>query len=255
MTKVVAIIQARMGSTRLPGKVMLPLGGKYVIDRVVERLEKAENVDEVVVATSTGKKDDIIEKIMTEKVKVHRGSEEDVLGRMFEAAEKTDADTVVRITGDCPILSPETVDKVVETLHEEEVDYASNILERKFPRGFDVEAFSFESFEKVQEKSDKQYQREHVTQLYLEDSEDFSKRNVKSRDVFDDEEMINRTDLRLTLDEADDYLLLKKLFEELSEDQLLDEKEIINKIDRENLDEINKEIEQKKVSKEDEDSN
>lgn len=246
MTKTVAIIQARMGSTRLPGKVKLPLGNKHVLERVVERLEKSENVDEVVVATSTGKQDDIIEKIMSEKVKVHRGSEEDVLGRMFEAAEKSDADTVVRITGDCPLLSPEVVDKVVEKLHEEDADYAANIIERTFPRGFDVEAFTFYSFRKVEEKSDQKHQREHVTPLYRE-SDKFEKANVESSEVFDREKLINRTDLRLTLDEADDYLLLRKLFKELEDGELFNEQKIVRKLEEENLHEINREIEQKEV--------
>lgn len=251
--RTIAIIQARMGSTRLPGKVMLALDGKHVIERVVERLEKAENIDEIVVATSTGKQDDIIEKIMSEKVVVHRGSEEDVLERMFEAAQKSDADTVVRITGDCPLISPEVVSKVVEKLHEEDADYAANIIERTFPRGFDVESFTFSSFKEIEEKSGQGHHREHVTPLYRE-SDDFAKVNVESSEVFDDEKMIDRTDLRLTLDEADDYLLLGKLFEELEDNELFDEQEIIRKIEEEDLHRINREIGQKKVSEGDESS-
>ncbi len=247
MTRTVAIIQARMGSSRLPGKVKLPLKGKHVLERVLERITEAENVDDVVVATSTGRQDDIIEKILADKVSVHRGSEEDVLGRMFEAAEKSDADTIVRITGDCPLLSPKTLDKVVEKLHKEDADYAANILERTFPRGFDVEAFTFSSFQTVEENSGQEHHREHVTPLYRE-SNQFKTVNVESKEVFDDEKLIDRADLRLTLDEADDYMLLRKIFEELDEEELLDEKEIIREVEKENLHKINKDIEQKEVS-------
>jgi spore coat polysaccharide biosynthesis protein SpsF len=242
-----------MGSTRLPGKVMLSLSGKYVIERVLERLEESGNIDEVVVATSTGKQDDIIEEIMSDKVKVHRGSEEDVLKRMFEAAEKSDADKVVRITGDCPLLSPKVVDKVVEKLHKEDADYAANIIERTFPRGLDVESFTFSSFKEVEDKSDQEHQREHVTPLYRE-SDEFEKVKVESSEVFDEKKLIDRTDLRLTLDEAEDYLLLRKLFEDLDDEELFEEQEIVRKLEEENLHNINKEIEQKKVSEGDESS-
>lgn len=247
-SKVVAVIQARMGSSRLPGKACLPLGGKYAVEQVLDRVKLSDEVDEVVIATSTEKQDDIIEKLLSDGSNIFRGSEEDVQSRMFKASEKFNADTVVRITGDCPLISPKIIDAVIEKLHDEELDYCTNVLERTFPRGFDVEAFTFESFKTVKDESSQDYHREHVTPYYTENEEKFEISGVTSSEVFDETQLRNRADLRLTLDEADDYILLKRIFEEFDSEVLNDEGKLIKNIDeRKDLKDINKEVKQKEV--------
>jgi spore coat polysaccharide biosynthesis protein SpsF len=135
---------------------------------------------------------------------------------MFSAATEVDAETVVRITGDCPLIDPDTIDRVVTTLNNSDANYVSNIDERSFPRGLDVEAFTMDSFEAVEAEATRPSHREHVTPYYREYSEEFSLVNITSDEVFDEEYMRNRTDLRLTLDEAADYELLRTIFENVA---------------------------------------
>jgi len=152
--KTVAIIQARMGSTRLPGKMMLPLERSHVLTHDIQRVREADTVDEVVVATSTKTADDIVARYANRAgATVFRGSEDDVLDRMFSAATGANAETVVRITGDCPLIDWDVIDAVVDRLATENVDYCSNTVERTFPRGLDVEAFSYESFKHIHENA------------------------------------------------------------------------------------------------------
>ncbi|WP_251342949.1 cytidylyltransferase domain-containing protein [Haloplanus halophilus] len=246
--KVVATIQARMGSTRLPGKVMLPLAGDHVLTHDVRRVETARTIDEVVVATSTAGADDIVARYAARSgATVTRGSETNVLDRLFKAATATDADIVVRITADCPLLDPETVDTVVECLVNTDADYAANILNRSFPRGLDVEAFTAESFERVHTEASTPSQLEHVTPYYHQNEDQFDLVNVASDAVFDEPWMRDRTDLRLTLDEADDYELLRAVYESVSFDGVLPVREAIRYIDSEELSELNSAIEQKEV--------
>ena len=142
--RIVAVIQARMGSTRLPGKVLKPLAGQPVLARVVDRVRRARHVDEVVVATTTLPADDVLADLCrTRGWACERGSEEDLLDRYHAAAAAHHADAVVRITSDCPVIDPGVVDRVVEAFLVQPCDYASNTLEpRTFPRGLDTEVFS-----------------------------------------------------------------------------------------------------------------
>ena len=243
---VVATVQARMGSSRLPGKMMLPLAGEHVLTHDIQRINTAKNIDQMVVATSTKNADDIIERYAGKAgAAVFRGSESDVLDRMFRAADQADADIVVRITGDCPLLSPKVIDTVVEKLVETSADYSSNIIERTFPRGLDIEAFTFESFEKVHRQASSPHQREHVTLYYHENPNTFDLVNVGSDDVFEEPWMHDRTDLRLTLDEADDYELLRTIYETVPYTGLLDVRDAIKCVDENELYHLNKHVEQK----------
>lgn len=247
--KIAVIIQARMGSTRLPGKMMLPLNGEYVLAHDIHRAKASKKADEVVVATSTETADNIIAQYTNKTgATVFRGSESDVLDRMFRAADQVNADTVVRITGDCPLLPPDIIDTTVERLIETEADYCTNILERTFPRGFDVEAFTFESFERVHEEASAPHHREHVTPFYREHDDQFDLVSVTSDDVFEESWMQDRTDLRLTLDEADDYELLRQLYDRVEYENILPVKNVIKLIDEEELNQLNSDIEQKKVT-------
>lgn len=224
---------------------MLSLACSPVIEHVVKRTEAATTVDEIVVATTSHQRDDIVKRYAEEAgATVFRGDEDDVLGRLHQAAELAEADIIVRVTGDCPLISPECVDAVVDSLVESKADYASNVVERTFPRGLDVEAFTYESFSNVESLADRSRHREHVTTYYLEHTEAFDVRNVSSFEVFEADDLHGRTDIRLTLDEADDYELLRTVFEASSPDTLLSFPEAIHYIDEHNLRQMNSHVEQ-----------
>ncbi|WP_373675360.1 cytidylyltransferase domain-containing protein [Halopenitus sp. H-Gu1] len=242
----VAIIQARMGSTRLPGKVMLPLAGDHVITHDVQRVEAAESIDEVVVATSNRTADDIVARYASRSgASVFRGSESNVLERIYDAARTANADVIVRITGDCPLIDPETIDAVIHPVTAGNAEYAANFFKRTFPRGLDVEAFTFESFKRVYEEATEPHHREHVTPYYREGQEAFRTKSITSRDVFNEPEFRNRGDLRLTLDEADDYEVLRTIYENVPFDEILPIRRAIRYVDDNDLMELNRDIEQK----------
>jgi spore coat polysaccharide biosynthesis protein SpsF len=244
----VAVIQARMGSSRLPGKVLLPLDCEHILTHDVRRVRAAETVDTVVVATSTEQADAIIEQFGSRHdVPTYCGSEKNVQQRMFDAATAYDADTVVRITADCPLIHPETIDTVVSELHDWGADYASNTIERTFPRGLDAEAFTYDSFERVVSEARTQAEREHVTQYYHNHPREFDLHGVRSESVFDDRQYIDRTDLRLTLDEAADYRLLDRVYDEIEYADAVPIRAAIDLIDREGLAELNASVKQKSV--------
>jgi spore coat polysaccharide biosynthesis protein SpsF len=237
-----------MGSSRLPGKVMLPLDGMHIIEHDIVRVTCANTVDNVLVATTEKTRDDIIVRYAERcGAAVFRGSEEDVLDRMYKSAESTSANTIVRITSDCPLIDPMTIDTVVNRLSETDADYASNILERTFPRGLDVEAFTLDSFRRVADKAKKPHHREHVTPLYREQPNMFNLKNVTADKVPNSEAFAGRTDLRLTLDEADDYELLRIVYKEVEYDDILDVRDAIRYIDEYNLHSVNNHISQKTI--------
>ncbi len=172
--RVVAIIQARMGSTRLPGKVLKDLGGETVLARVVSRTRRATLLDEAVVATSVLPADDTIARECEHlKVACFRGDEVDVLDRYYRAAQKFAADAVVRITADCPLIDPELVDTTIRTFLEQKADYANNTSPRTYPRGLDTEVFTFTGLERAWREAVKPYEREHVTPYFYEHPELF----------------------------------------------------------------------------------
>ena len=163
---VVAVVQARMGSSRLPGKVLEDIAGAPLLARVVERAEAATGVGAVTIATSTARRDDAIEALAAKiGVDCYRGSEEDVLSRVLGAARKADADVVVRLTGDCPLLDPELIDQVIARVlsSESPCDYASNVLRRTYPKGLDAEALHIDALVRIARLSESAEAREHVT--------------------------------------------------------------------------------------------
>lgn len=182
---------------------MYPLNREPTLKYVVTRTAHADSVDTVVVAASTEPTDDVVEQYApTFAADVIRGSESNVLGRFEPAIETYDPDVILRITCDCPLIDPTTVDTVAAPVSEGNADYASNIGERTFPRGLDVEAFSYESFQRVISAATTQVEREHVTPYYLESSQEFETVNISSREVFETEQYADRADLRLPLDIA-----------------------------------------------------
>jgi spore coat polysaccharide biosynthesis protein SpsF len=211
--KTVAIIQARMGSTRLPGKVMKELCGKTVLAHVVFRVQACLLIDEVVVATTTSKADDVIV-AEAEKcgVKWFRGSEEDVLERYYLAAKQYNADVVVRVTSDCPLFDPEVLSQMLEYFKNEtfeglQIDYLSNCFNRSYPRGLDAEIFTFDVLEKAFAAAQKPYEREHVTPYIYEHPEIFALHNQTNDDDI--------SNYRWTLDTEDDWKLIEAVYANL----------------------------------------
>lgn len=205
--RVIVLLQARMGSSRLPGKVLKPLAGEPSLARTIERLRDLKLATELRIATSTDSADDSIEAWAREAaVPVTRGSLTDVLERFRAAAVEARADVVVRITADCPMIDPEIVDRVIATYLENEgkVDYVSNVDERTYPDGLDVEVFSFLALDEAARDAVADYDREHVTP--------YIRRNFRKRSVC---QAINLGDLRWTMDHADDYETLNAIFAEL----------------------------------------
>jgi glutamate-1-semialdehyde aminotransferase/spore coat polysaccharide biosynthesis protein SpsF (cytidylyltransferase family)/predicted dehydrogenase len=177
---VVAIIQARMGSSRLPGKSLAEIENRPMLWHVVERVKRAKLVDRVVVATSTAAADDAIENMCRENaVPCHRGSENDVLDRYYGAAQAEKAAQVVRITADCPLIDPVVIDQVVSRFQRGDVDYVSNAMVRTYPDGLDTEICSFSALEKAWHEARKASEREHVTP-YLRSGK-FRTANVENR--------------------------------------------------------------------------
>src|SRR5262245_59745058 len=162
--KVVAIVQARMGSTRLPGKVMKPIGGVPMIELLLSRLGRAQEVDEIVLATSDAPGDqELARRVDALGIRCFRGSENDVLDRYYRAAVEAGADAVVRVTGDCPLVDPQLVDEIVRAFRTSAVDYVSNTMTPTFPNGLDVEVFRMEALATAWREAQTSYDREHVT--------------------------------------------------------------------------------------------
>ncbi|HEY7060820.1 MAG TPA: aminotransferase class III-fold pyridoxal phosphate-dependent enzyme [Chloroflexota bacterium] len=177
--RVVAIVQARMGSTRLPGKVLAEIAGRPMLCHVVRRVERAATIDRVVLATSSAPADDAVAAFCDQEgIACFRGSEADVLDRYYQAAREAEAEVVVRVTADCPLIDPAVIDRVVGALLAGDCDYATNTLRYTYPDGLDVEAFTFAALARAWEESSKLSEREHVTP-YLRLSGRFRVRGVE----------------------------------------------------------------------------
>jgi glutamate-1-semialdehyde 2,1-aminomutase/spore coat polysaccharide biosynthesis protein SpsF len=164
MTKTVAIIQARFGSTRLPGKVLKPLGNGIVLDHAIQRCRAIPSVDAVVIATTDREEDGVIVAAAERAgALVHRGSAEDVLSRYAGAAKRAEADVVLRVTSDCPLIDPRICDRVIQLHAAERVDYAANNMPRLYPHGLDCEVFTREALDRAARAATAPYDREHVT--------------------------------------------------------------------------------------------
>jgi len=211
MKKIVLIMQTRMGSTRLPGKVMKKLKGEPVLWHDIQRLKQSKLIDEIVIATTTKKRDNIIYKNSLKwGVKSFRGSEEDVLKRYYDTAKECNADIIVRVTSDCPLIDPKISDKVIKFYLENNYKLVTNAgiykEKRTFPRGFDTEVFSFQVLEEAYKKATEKYQREHVTPYIYEHYNDELGFYKSDSDY---------SNLRLTLDTEEDLELISKIYKEL----------------------------------------
>ncbi len=217
MSKIAAIVQARMESERLPGKVLLPLGNLSILGNVIERLKKVPSVDLIIVATSTNVADDQIEAEVDsfEGVMLYRGSSSDVLSRYIGASLEFDVDIVIRITADCPFLDPNLVSFGLDHFIRGDYDLVTNAgpdpVSRSYPRGLDFEIFSRDTIERIYELELTDYDLEHVTP-YLYGSQ-FQIKTITSNK--------NYSDIRVTLDTYDDYLLIQKVYKNLHKENRL----------------------------------
>ncbi len=222
----VAIIQARMGSTRLPGKVLADIEGRTMLERVVRRVRRAARVDAVVVATSTETGDDpIVAECDRLEIATFRGSETDVLDRYHQAARAVDARAVTRITADCPLIDPGLIDQVVAVFRARRPDYASNTLERTFPRGLDVEVFTIDALERAWREAKQPYERSHVTPFIHQQPGRFTLESITTRP--------NLGRHRWTVDTPEDLALVRALYRRLGGNDRFGWREVIELLERE----------------------
>ena len=214
--KIVATIEARMSSTRLPGKVMMPVLGKPILHYLVEMLKSVPSIDEIVLATTINKTDDrLIEFAISENISYFRGSEDDVMLRVVEAADSVSADIVVEITGDCPIIDPQIVEQTILMYMANNADYVSNGHVRSFPDGMDTQVFALDILKKSLSMTNELLDHEHVTLHIRDNPQLFTKINFVAPPELDWPE------LGLTLDEQHDYNLLKIIIEHFSQESIL----------------------------------
>lgn len=240
--KIAAIIQARMASTRLPEKVLKDIAGKPMLWHIINRLKFSKKIDEIILAIPNSKESDKLEKFSEDnKVNYFRGSEEDVLSRYYETAKKFKVDVIIRITADCPLIDPEIIDKVIEKHLESGADYTSNLLKRTFPKGLDIEVFSFSALEKSFEETKKRADREHVTLYIREQPRKFKRVNIENdKDI---------SFMRWTVDEKEDLEFVREIYKRLYRGgRIFLTKEIVELLEKEpKLLEINKNIKRKPI--------
>jgi spore coat polysaccharide biosynthesis protein SpsF len=242
--KTVAIIEARMTSTRLPGKILLPILGKPMLELLIERLKRSKYLDTIVVATTCNPSDDPIEQLANRlSVGCFRGSEDDVLDRVLRAAHTYEADVIVEITGDCPLIDPHIVDTVIRAYQIKNVDYVSNILKQTYPRGLETQVFSTTVLEKVALLTQDPVDHEHVSLYIYEHPKIFSLYNVESA--------LSEKDsaIRLTVDTREDFRLITAIYEHFyptNPEFTLDDVVILLE-KRKDLRDLNQNILQKKV--------
>jgi glutamate-1-semialdehyde 2,1-aminomutase len=206
--KVIGVVQARMGSVRLPGKVLMPIAGIPAIDLLLKRLDNATTLDEVIVATSSSQQDDILaEHLRDLGIYYFRGDENDVLSRFLEINARVQPDVIVRLTGDCPFLDPAVVDSVVNELISKSAEYSSNVEPPTFPHGFDVEAFTSDLLEWTQNHPDSMKSIEHVTTLMRETSS-IKRANLNSGGEY--------AHIRVTLDNPEDLIVIQNVASRVS---------------------------------------
>ncbi|MBU2538877.1 MAG: glycosyltransferase family protein [Proteobacteria bacterium] len=206
--KIVATIEARMTSSRLPGKVLLPAIGKPMLHHLVNRLRAVSSLDGIVLATTRNATDDILEDFARkEGIDCFRGSEEDVMARVIGAGESAHADIIVEITGDCPIIDPQIVEQTIRMFKANDADYVSNAHIRSYPDGMDTQVFRLETLRRSAQRTDDVLDHEHVTLHIRNHPELFSRVHLVAPPE------LHWPELGLTLDEPADYELLKKIIE------------------------------------------
>ena len=206
--KIVAIIQARMGSSRLPGKVLKEVNGVPLLKYQFERVKQSLFIFETVIATTVREENDVIAEFCEQnQISCFRGSEDDVLSRYYECAREYKADIVVRLTADCPLIDPRVIDEVVKIYMENDYDFVANTAPPEgftYPEGMDVEVFSFKLLERAAREAEKPSELEHVTHYFWQNPQLFSSYRVDLKQDF--------SDYRLTVDYPEDFEVAEEVF-------------------------------------------
>lgn len=244
--KTVVIVQARVGSTRLPHKVLMTLGGQTVLGRVLSRLRWCHLVNEVVVATTDQPADDaIVDEAKRCGVRSVRGSEQDVLSRYHLAADATNATTIIRITSDCPLVDPALIDRMIARFHQKQslrrpVDYLSNTHPRTFAHGLDVEIFHRDGLEIANREATENHEREHVTPFFYLHPSRFHLDNIV--------QALDHSALRWTLDEPADQQFFEALFRHFDPEQMITTDQVLALLKQcPELSQINAHVQQKNL--------
>jgi spore coat polysaccharide biosynthesis protein SpsF len=235
------IVQARMGSTRLPGKIMLDIvPGITMLEMVIRRLKYCKKVDRIIVATTTLPQDNVVEELCCDiGVEVFRGAEKDVLTRYYHCSEQYDLDTIVRVTSDCPAIDPQILDNMIDFYSDNQnnlynlfnYDYVSNIMERTYPRGFDAEIFSKDVLRSTFMEAKKELEREHVTPYIYSHPDKYRLGCYYNKRSNNDNHQY-----RLTVDTPEDLILAKKVFKDLWYNDNLFTVDDVVKLFQENID-------------------
>lgn len=234
---IAAIVQARMGSTRLPGKVMKTLSGRPMLWHIITRLSYSKKIENIIVATTERQEDSVIVKLASEMgINFYCGSSEDVLDRYYQSAKIFNVDPLVRITADCPLIDPEIVDNIVDYYSKSTFDYVTNTIEPTMPDGLDTEVFSFKTLEKAWTEAKKPSEREHVTPYIRNHPELFKLGNYEYE--------IDLSGMRWVVDEESDYRLISEVYKYLYKDgEIFYMNDVLNLLPRyPELNDINKNI-------------
>ncbi len=232
---VLLITQARMSSTRLPGKIFMEIQGQKLLEIHINRLKKAKLIDKILIATTDNTNDDIVFQWAQHRyIDVYRGSESDVLDRFYKAALIFKPKWIVRVTSDCPLIDPFLVDSVIHLAQSEKVDYASNIMIERFPDGQDVEVFTFQALEETWKSAILSSEREHVTPFIRNNLNHLGNKIFKAINYDSLEDFSN---IRMTVDEPADLELIKSLISKMGTEAGW--KEYVNCIKDNQLDKIN----------------
>ena len=238
----VLIVQARMGSTRLPGKIAMDIGGHSMLARVVSRARRARTITRTIVATTTSAADHGVPAMADALgVEVFRGDEDDVLDRYYAAARATHADVVVRVTADCPLIEPDILDKVVRAFVSATppADFAANTLRRTYPQGLDVEVASFAAIERAWRDARRPYQRSHVFPYLYENPQTFRLLGVTDDDA-------DHSTMRWTVDTAADLAFVRAVYARFGNELFVGWRDVVALLDREpDLLEINAHVQHK----------
>ena len=205
------IIQARMGSTRFPGKILEKIdGSNSALSFLIEQLKNVELLDKIIIATTNNKKDDIIVKFSKENnIEYFRGSEDDVLNRYYEAAKKFSLDVIVRVTSDNPLIDPKLIDQGIQFFNLKKLDVYTTNQTKSFPYGVVFEIFSFNALEKVEENAVTNSDKEHVTPFFYSNKQEFK--------IFDYENGKNMSHIRCSLDTTNDLVFIRELIKKIDE--------------------------------------
>ena len=218
--KIIAIIQARFNSSRFPGKVLKKIGNKTILEILLNRIKKSKKIDQIIVATTNNKNDDKISNLSKKlKFECYRGSEKNVLDRFYKCSKKYNATDIIRITADCPLLEYKFIDEMVDFYLTHNVDYACNNNPPTYPDGLDLEIISFQTLKKAHLNARSLYDQEHVT-TYIKNDNNLKKINIKNR--------LDYSNIRITIDEFEDFELIKKIFSKFGKKIFFSINDVIN---------------------------